>query len=200
MASKNERELKVCALSGHNYKPVPSIRLMGQWLEAAGFHIGDPILVRCEDGKLIISLDAARAEMIEAEKAFMEKETRKLHERFLKEKKALHAQLLQSGRQNMLRDRGKTMFDATDLSALDPKYFSIIFTDAFDVTVMSRNTGHYWFIHNPEYPTPGTCIIFHKHKASHPYHQHGRANSLKQAVRSIQRHDRWQMQGRPSKR
>ena len=27
----------------------------------------------------------------------------------------------QSGRQNMLRDRGKTMFDATDLSALDPK-------------------------------------------------------------------------------
>ena len=48
------------------------------------------------------------------------------------------------------------MFDAKDLSALDPKYFSIIFTDAFDVTVMSRNTGHYWFIHNPEYPTPGT--------------------------------------------
>ena len=59
------------------------------------------------------------------------------------------------------------MFDAKDLSALDPKYFSIIFTDAFDVTVMSRNTGHYWFIHNPEYPTPGTCIIFHKHRASH---------------------------------
>ena len=54
------------------------------------------------------------------------------------------------------------MFDAKDISALDPKYFSIIFTDAFDVTIMSRNTGHYWFIHNPEYPTPGTCIIFHK--------------------------------------
>lgn len=95
----------------------------------------------------------------------------------------------------MLRDRGKTMFDATDLSALDSKYFSIIFTDAFDVTVMIRNTGHYWFIHNPEYPTPGTCIIFHKHKASHPYHQHGRASSLKQAVRSIKSHDRWQMKG-----
>ena len=92
------------------------------------------------------------------------------------------------------------MFDANVLSVLDPKYFSIIFTDAFDVTIMSRNTGHFWFIHNPEYPTPGTCIIFHKHKASHPYHQHGRANSLKQAVRSIQSHDRWQMQGRPSKR
>lgn len=108
----------------------------------------------------------------------------------------------QSGRQNMLKIRrgGRPMFNAKELSVLDPKYFSIIFTDAFDVTIMSRNTGHYWFIHNPEYPTPGTCIIFHKHKASHPYHQHGRANSLKQAVRSIQSHDKWQMLGRPSKR
>ncbi|MBQ2437742.1 MAG: type I toxin-antitoxin system SymE family toxin, partial [Clostridia bacterium] len=54
MAKKNERELKVCAMSGYNYKSVPAIRLMGQWLEAAGFHIGDPVLVKCEDGKLII--------------------------------------------------------------------------------------------------------------------------------------------------
>ena len=81
MAKKNERELKVYAQSGYNYKLVPAIRLMGQWLEAAGFHIGDPVLVKCENGKLIISLDTARAELIEAEKAFMEKETRRLHER-----------------------------------------------------------------------------------------------------------------------
>jgi hypothetical protein len=38
------------------------------------------------------------------------------------------------------------MFDANELSVLDPKYFSIIFTDAFDVTIMSRNTGHFWFV------------------------------------------------------
>ena len=94
MAKKNERELKVCAQSGFHYKSVPAIRLMGQWLETAGFHIGDPVLVKCEDGKLIISLDTARAELIEAEKTFMEKETRKLHERFLKEKKKLHAQFV----------------------------------------------------------------------------------------------------------
>ena len=79
MAKKNERELKVCAQSGYNYKSVPTIRLMGQWLEAAGFHIGDPVLFKCEDGKLVISLDTARVELMEAEKAFMEKETRKLH-------------------------------------------------------------------------------------------------------------------------
>ncbi len=42
----------------------------------------------------------------------------------------------------------------------------------------------------------GTVIIFHKHKASHPYHQHGRANTLRQAVRSIRGHDRWQKNGR----
>ena len=94
MSKKNVRELKVCAQSGYNYKSTPAIRLMGQWLESAGFHIGDPVLVTCEDGRLIITPDTARAELIESEKAFMEKETRKLHERFLKEKRELHAQFV----------------------------------------------------------------------------------------------------------
>lgn len=67
---------------------------MGQWLEAAGFRIGDPVLVKCENGQLIITPDTERAELIEAEKAFMENETKKLHDRFLKEKKALHAQFV----------------------------------------------------------------------------------------------------------
>lgn len=58
---------------------------------------------------------------------------------------------------------------------------------------MSSNTGHYWYLHNPEYPEQGTVIIFHKYKASHRYHQYGRANTLRQAVRSIRGHDRWQM-------
>lgn len=66
------------------------------------------------------------------------------------------------------------MFNSEDLKYLDPQYFSIIATDAFDVTIMSRNTGHYWYLHNPEYPEQGMVIIFHKYKASHPYHQHGR--------------------------
>ena len=96
MAKKNERELKVCAQSGYNYKSVPAIRLMGQWLEAAGFHIGDPVLVKCEDGKLIIMRDTAREELIEAEKAFLEEETRKLQKKFLKEKKELKARLLRA--------------------------------------------------------------------------------------------------------
>lgn len=51
----------------------------------------------------------------------------------------------------------------------------------------------------------GTCIvrtapesvvvIFHSHHAE-PYYMNGRANTLRQAVRGIERHDRWQMNGR----
>ena len=83
------------------------------------------------------------------------------------------------------------MFSKEDLRSLDKKYFAVIIVDEYDVTVMSRNTGHYWYIHNPEYLGKGICVIFHKHRASHPYHQHGRADTLRQAVRSIQGHDRW---------
>ena len=53
------------------------------------------------------------------------------------------------------------MFSNEDLKCLDPEYFSIITTDAYDVTIMSRNTGHYWYLHNSEYPEQGTVIIFH---------------------------------------
>ena len=88
------------------------------------------------------------------------------------------------------------MFSREDLECLDPGYFEIIYMDDRDVTIMSRNTRHMWYIHNPEYPLMGSCIIFHKHKVSHTYHQHGRSNTLRQAVRNIKRHDKWQMGGR----
>ena len=88
------------------------------------------------------------------------------------------------------------MFNQKDLECLDPGYFEIICMNDRDVTIMSRNTGHVWYIHNPEYPLMVSCIIFHKHKVSHPYHQHGRSNTLWQAVRSVKSHDRWQMGGR----
>lgn len=92
------------------------------------------------------------------------------------------------------------MFSNEDLKCLDPEYFNIITKDAYDVTIMSRNTGHYWYLHNPEYPKQGTVIIFHSHHAdrlgSVRYHLHGRAYILRQAVRSIRGHDRLQMNGR----
>ena len=89
-----------------------------------------------------------------------------------------------------------SMFSNEELQCLDPKDFFIITKDAYGLTIRSKNTGHYWYLHNAEYPECGTVIIFHKHKFFHPHHQHGRANSLQQAVRSIQGHHKWQMNGR----
>lgn len=88
------------------------------------------------------------------------------------------------------------MFRERDIGMLDKSYFNIVLTGDYDVTVQSKNTGHFWYIHNPEYPGEDACVIFHKHKASHPYHRHGKSKNLRQAVRSIKRHDVFQMNGR----
>lgn len=65
-----------------------------------------------------------------------------------------------------------------------------------DITIQSRNTGHYWYLHCTEYPMEQSLIIFHKHFFKCPYHQHGRANTLNQAVRSIKGHDKYQLEVR----
>lgn len=85
------------------------------------------------------------------------------------------------------------MFDTENLSKLDSVYFNIIVADDRDVTLQSRNTEHYWYLHNTEYPQEGSCVIFHKHQFQHPYHQHGRANSLRQVVKRIKGHDDYQL-------
>lgn len=88
------------------------------------------------------------------------------------------------------------MFSTEELLSLDRSYFDVICADAYDVTIMSKNTGHVWYIHNPEYSEPGICTVFHKHRAALPYHRHSQAKSLQQAVKSIQGHDAFQMNGR----
>ena len=54
------------------------------------------------------------------------------------------------------------MFNNDDLKYLDPVYFNIIAVDNYDVTIMSRNTGYYWYIHNCEWPDVGSVVVFHK--------------------------------------
>ena len=51
-----------------------TITLKGQWLKELGFDIGDYVSISCENGKLVITPDAERAAMAEAETAFMERE------------------------------------------------------------------------------------------------------------------------------
>ena len=71
MAKK--RSIKVISQSGHNYKATPTIMLKGQWLKELGFDIGDYVSITCENGKLVITPDAERAAIAEAEADFMEK-------------------------------------------------------------------------------------------------------------------------------
>lgn len=54
---KEFRELKVSSFGGYGCKTAPMLRLQGLRLEQCGFNIGDPILVKCEDGKLTITFD-----------------------------------------------------------------------------------------------------------------------------------------------
>lgn len=46
----------------------------------------------------------------------------------------------------------------------------------------------------------GSCVVIHAHSPAMPYHQHGWANTLGQAVRSIKSHDKWQLKGRPGEK
>ncbi|WP_242843841.1 MULTISPECIES: SymE family type I addiction module toxin [Clostridia] len=91
--------MKVSSFGGYGCKSAPMLRLQGLWVEELGFKAGDPVLVKYEDGKLIITPDTSRAELVEAEKAWMEEETKKLHEKFLQEKRELHARFWLKERQ-----------------------------------------------------------------------------------------------------
>ena len=88
------RSIKVVSQSGYNYKATPTITLKGQWLKELGFDIGDYVSISCENGKLVITPDAERAAMAEAENAFMEREMASLKKKFEVEKSKLHAQFV----------------------------------------------------------------------------------------------------------
>lgn len=94
MAIKKLRQMKVYGQSGYHYKETPAIVLKGNWLQELGFEIGDFISVSCENGKLIITPDAERAVLAEAETFFMVQETKKLQRRFEQEKARFYAQFV----------------------------------------------------------------------------------------------------------
>lgn len=91
---QKSRNMKVYGMSGYKYKAMPTIMLKGQWLKELGFDIGAYVSVSCENGRLVITPDAERAAMKEAEAAFMEKEMKLLQKRFDAEKERLHAQFV----------------------------------------------------------------------------------------------------------
>ena len=93
-AKKEYRELTVSEATNYGMKRAPMLRIQGLWFQELGFNVGDPVLVKCEEGKLITMADTAMAELKKAEKAFMEEETKKLQQKFQKEKKELRARFV----------------------------------------------------------------------------------------------------------
>ncbi len=88
------------------------------------------------------------------------------------------------------------MFTTEELQSIDRKYFTVIVADAYDVTLISNNTRHVWYIHNVELKDRNLCLVYHKHKISHPYHSHFRCGTLRRAIRDIKSHDEYQLNGR----
>ena len=88
------------------------------------------------------------------------------------------------------------MFDSKDIKWVDSEYFKVIRETEWDIEIRSRCTGHYWMLHCTDDPLPGSCEVFHRHHGWLPYHHQGRARSIHQAVRIIQQHDEFQLDGR----
>lgn len=88
------------------------------------------------------------------------------------------------------------MFTTEELQAIDRKYFTVIVADAYDVTLISNNTRHVWYIHNVELTDRNLCLVYHKHKINHPYHSHARCGTLRKAIKDIKSYDRFQLNGR----
>lgn len=106
MAKKNVRQMKVYGQSGYRYEETPTIMFKGKWFKELGFEIGNYISINCEDGKLIITLDEEKAKMVEAENAFMERETKALKKRFEQKKAKLYQQFVAECSAGYVADKG----------------------------------------------------------------------------------------------
>jgi hypothetical protein len=63
------RVLTVNEVVGYSKKPAPFLRIKGLWLKDYGFNVRDPYYVKCEEGKLIITLgDEIKEAMLEERK------------------------------------------------------------------------------------------------------------------------------------
>ena len=56
----DDRKLTVCYGRGNYKQAPPQILLQGIWLEKAGFSAGDKIIVKCQEGQLIITKNGTK--------------------------------------------------------------------------------------------------------------------------------------------
>lgn len=56
----DDRKLTVCNGRGNYKQAPPQIVLQGKWLEQTGFSAGDKIIVKCQQGQLIITKNGTK--------------------------------------------------------------------------------------------------------------------------------------------
>ena len=59
-AKKEYRELTVSEAANYGRKTASMLRIQGLWFQELGFNIGEPVLVKCEEGKIVIMNDSTR--------------------------------------------------------------------------------------------------------------------------------------------
>ncbi len=92
------------------------------------------------------------------------------------------------------------MFTMSDVDKIDRKYFKVLNTSAFTITLQSKNTGHCWHMLNQEYCNKSTVALFHTHVYGSEYHHHANAKNVSQCISIIQKHDRYQIEVRDAKK
>lgn len=58
------------------------------------------------------------------------------------------------------RLRRRLLFKKEDIESIDRKYFTVIVANEYDITLVSNNTHHVWYIHNVELPDMELCIQY----------------------------------------
>lgn len=90
------------------------------------------------------------------------------------------------------------MFDIKELNKIDDRYFTVLQTTGYHVTLQSKNTKHIWDIYCKEIGCHRSLVISHKHNENDPFHEQPKMHpkDLVEAQNMIKKHDRWHLDGR----
>lgn len=88
------------------------------------------------------------------------------------------------------------MITKSIIKSIDHKYFVITTYDLFSISLKSKNSGDCWVIMECERNHKQCYMIFHAHDYVKPRHLHAYSSSFDHAIRKIQMHDAYQVNGR----
>lgn len=89
------------------------------------------------------------------------------------------------------------MFSGKERRLLSAPYFRLIRQIDNFYEIQSRNTGHFWIIQKNRASQRYPVTIYHKHTQDTPYyHRHGQSYTVSSALKQIESHDIYQINGR----